>query len=62
LLVQPAADERLWSVADLSAFLGVPVPTLYRWRRYRCGPPGHRVGRYLRYVPDEVLAWVRAQA
>ncbi|MFZ2044624.1 helix-turn-helix transcriptional regulator [Trebonia sp.] len=49
-------------MADLSAYLGVPVPTLYRWRRCRCGPPGHRVGRHLRYVPDEVLAWVRTQA
>jgi predicted DNA-binding transcriptional regulator AlpA len=53
--------DRLWDVADLSAFLGVPVPTIYRWRRYRCGPPGHRVGRHLRYVPAEVLDWVRAQ-
>ena len=25
-------------------------------------PPGHRVGRHLRYVPAEVLDWVRAQA
>ena len=22
-------------------YLGIPVPTLYRWRRYRCGPPCH---------------------
>jgi len=61
LLVQPAADERLWTVADLSAFPGVPVPTLYRWRRYRCGPPGHKIGRHLRYLPEEVIAWLRDQ-
>ena len=37
------------------------VPTLYRWRRHRCGPPCHRVGRYLRYLPEEVMAWLKEQ-
>ena len=55
------ADDRLWSVEDLSVYLGIPVLTLYRWRRYRCGPPSHRVGRHLRYLPEEVAAWLRAQ-
>jgi excisionase family DNA binding protein len=52
-------DGRLWTVEELSVYLGIPVPTLYRWRRYRCGPPAHRIGRHLRYVPDEVVAWLR---
>jgi excisionase family DNA binding protein len=56
-----APHSRLWSVEELSAYLGIPVPTLYRWRRYRSGPPCHRVGRYLRYIPDEVNAWLREQ-
>ena len=34
--VSTAADDRLWTIEDLSAYLGVPVATLYRWRRYRC--------------------------
>jgi hypothetical protein len=38
------------------------VPTLYRWRRYRCGPPCHRIGRYLRYLPEEVIAWLKDQS
>src|SRR6266545_4998992 len=40
--------DRLWSVDDVSAFLGVPVETLYQWRKRRYGPPAARVGRYLR--------------
>ena len=59
--VKSTVDDRLWSVEDLSAYLGIPVPTLYRWRRYRCGPPCHRVGRHLRYIPAEVNAWLREQ-
>ena len=61
MTVSTAADDHLWTVEDLSAFLGIPVPTLYRWRRYRCGPPCYRVGRYLRYLPEEVFAWLREQ-
>ena len=34
---QSCADDRLWTVEDLSAFLGIPVPTLYRWRRTAAG-------------------------
>ena len=37
LPVRFVPDDRLWSVEDLSAYLGIPVPTLYRWRRCRCG-------------------------
>jgi hypothetical protein len=39
LPVISTTDNRLWSVEDLSAYLSIPVPTLYRWRRYGCGPP-----------------------
>jgi excisionase family DNA binding protein len=53
-----AAIGRLWSVEDLSAYLGVPVRTLYQWRTKRCGPPGRRVGRYVRYRPEDVEAWL----
>ncbi|MER5671072.1 hypothetical protein [Pseudonocardia alni] len=27
----------------------------------RYGPPGRRVGRYIRYDPDDVRSWFRAQ-
>lgn len=61
MTVSSATDDRLWTVEDLSVFLGIPVPTLYRWRRYRCGPPCHRVGRHLRYLRQEVIAWLMDQ-
>jgi len=59
--VNPGADDRMWTVKDLSAFLDIPVPTLYRWRRTRCGPPCHRIGRHLRYLREEVIAWLKDQ-
>jgi predicted DNA-binding transcriptional regulator AlpA len=53
--------DRLWSVEDVSAYVGVPVETLYRWRKHRIGPPAGRVGRFLRYDPAKVQAWFREQ-
>ncbi len=54
--------ERLWSVTDVSAFLGIPVGTLYQWRHRRIGPRASRVGRHLRYDPTEVRAWFNKKA
>lgn len=54
--------ERLWTVEELSVFLGVPVATLYQWRYRRTGPPACRVGRHLRYDPAAVRAWLQRQA
>ena len=53
---------KLWTVEDVSAYLGVPVQTLYTWRKRRIGPPAGRVGRHLRYDPDAVRAWFDRQA
>lgn len=52
--------ERLWGVQDVAQYLGVPVTTLYQWRYQRCGPEGRRVGRYIRYDPDDVREWFRS--
>ena len=49
------ADAML--AAGYAAYLGVPVQTLYQWRRKRTGPAGRRVGRHLRYDPAAVRAW-----
>jgi excisionase family DNA binding protein len=59
-----AVDEqvyRLWGVKDVAAFLGVPVMTIYHWRHNGYGPHGTRVGRYVRYRPEEVRAWFDEQ-
>ena len=54
-------NSKLWSVDEVADYLGVPKQTLYQWRTRRYGPPGCRVGKYVRYMPDEVEAWVKAQ-
>lgn len=51
-------EDRLWSVHDVSRYLGVPVNTLYAWRSECRGPVARRVGRYLRYRPEDVREWV----
>jgi len=57
-----AESERLWTALDVSRFLGVPLGTLYQWRTKSQGPVAYRVGRYLRYDPVGVRAWVGEQA
>lgn len=55
-------DQPLWTVHDVSAYLGVPAPTLYQWRHKGDGPPAIRLGKHLRYVPEQVRSWVLDQA
>jgi len=52
---------RMWTIQDVSEFLGVPVKTLYDWRTKDYGPVGIRVGRYIRYEHEDVYAWVASQ-
>lgn len=54
----PSVTDRLWTVDDVSHYLGVPVGTLYQWRSRHLGPQGLRVGRHLRYRPAEVARWL----
>lgn len=51
--------DALWTVKDLSAYLRIPVQTIYQWRTRGYGPAGHRMGKHVRYVPDEVREWVK---
>ncbi len=53
-----APIDRLWSVEEVSYYLGVPVPTLYQWRCEGRGPKSRRLGRHVRYRPADVEAWV----
>ena len=54
-------DDHAWSVDEVSAFLRIPVHTLYQWRSRGIGPKAARVGRHLRYLPDDVIDWFRQQ-
>ena len=51
--------DRLLTVQELADYLGVPVATLYQWRHRGEGPPGFRVGRYIRYRRNDVEQWIR---
>lgn len=53
----------LLSPDDVSAILGVPVATLYRWHSatspgHPIGPKAFRVGRHLRYTVDDLTAYI----
>ncbi|MET8682575.1 helix-turn-helix domain-containing protein [Streptomyces sp. NPDC004647] len=56
-----ALPDRYLTPVDLADLLGVPIETVYQWRRKRTGPRGFRVGRHLRYDPEDVRAWVSSQ-
>ncbi|MEU2438513.1 helix-turn-helix domain-containing protein [Streptomyces rubradiris] len=46
---------------DLVVLFRLPsVETVYQWRRKDTGPKGFRVGRHLRFDPDDVRAWVES--
>lgn len=53
--------ERLWTIHEVSEFLGIPVATLHQWRYLGTGPEAFRVGKHLRYDPDAVRAWLAAR-
>lgn len=46
---------------DLVTLLRLPsVETVYQRRRKGTGPRGFRVGRHLRFDPDDVRTWVQS--
>lgn len=55
--------DRLWSVSETADYLQLPIATLYAYSsRREGGPPSYRIGRWLRYDPDEVRGWARSQS
>jgi excisionase family DNA binding protein len=65
--MRPSGNQRsieinkLWTVAMLSSYLGIPVATLYKWRQQEAGPPAVRLGKHIRYRPEAVKDWLRSQ-
>lgn len=55
------AGHALMGVAELAAYLGVPVRTVYDWQYQGVGPPSYRVGKYTRYRLAEVDRWLDAR-
>ena len=54
-------QDRLWTADETAAYLQIPKATLYQWRYLGTGPKAGRVGRHLRYDPEDVKAWFRNQ-
>jgi len=57
----PQSDDRLMTVDDLADYLGIPVQTVYKQRAEGTGPPGYRIGKYVRWKRSEVEAWLEKQ-
>lgn len=43
---------------EAAALIGVPVSTMAYWRRENIGPKYYKIGRLIRYVRAELLAWM----
>lgn len=46
---------------ELAAYLRVPPTTLDQWASRGGGPAFHKVGKYRRYSPADVRAWLTEQ-
>ncbi|MER7761386.1 helix-turn-helix domain-containing protein [Streptomyces sp. NPDC097619] len=60
-ILRGGLPDRYLTPEDVSELLGVPVETLYQWRKKRTGPPGFRVGRHTRYDPADLHHWITEQ-
>jgi excisionase family DNA binding protein len=49
-------------VRELADLLQVPHKTIYAWRYKGKGPTAVPVGKYLRFRPEDVAAWLEARA
>lgn len=54
--------DRYLTPLDVAELFGVPLETVYQWRKKRTGPPGFRVGKHLRYDPAAVHRWATERA
>jgi len=58
--VPVGGSDRLLSIDELAAYLGVPKKTVYGcWRQW--GLRGYRVGRYLRFRERHVEEWLQTR-
>jgi excisionase family DNA binding protein len=54
-------STRSSSIEDLAEYLGVPVTTIFDWRVDGKGPCGVCVGRHVKFIQSDVLAWIETQ-
>ncbi|MGW3354133.1 helix-turn-helix domain-containing protein [Streptomyces bungoensis] len=53
--------DRYLTADDIAEIFEVPKETVYQWRKKRVGPPGFRIGKYIRYDPADVRAYVTSR-
>lgn len=53
--------RKLWTIHDLAGHLCVPVQTIYQWRKKGYGPPGRKIGKHVRFRPEDVERWLDGQ-
>lgn len=53
-------DERPLTDLEVAVRLGVQPTTLRAWRRQGRGPAYMKLGKAVRYTPEDVDAWKRA--
>jgi excisionase family DNA binding protein len=52
----------LLTIDEVADYLGVPARTVEAWRYKGTGPPGFRIGKHVRYRPEDVDRWLEQQA
>lgn len=54
--------EQLLTTEQVAELLQIPVDTVRWWRKRRRGPKSVLIGKHARYRPEDVRAWLNAQA
>ncbi len=54
--------EKLLSTQEVAEAIGIAPETVRFWRHTGRGPTVVRVGRYVRYRPEDVESWLDAQS
>ena len=55
-------ENRLLTPEEVAGILGIPVATLYGWRYRQIGPKALKVGRHLRYRPEDLDRFIQNSA
>ncbi|MDL5201206.1 helix-turn-helix domain-containing protein [Streptomyces sp. ALI-76-A] len=57
-ILRSGLPDRYLTPDDIAEIFEVPKETVYQWRKKRTGPPGFRIGKYVRYDPADVSAYI----
>ncbi|WP_181890469.1 helix-turn-helix domain-containing protein [Streptomyces sp. M7] len=60
-ILRGGLPDRYLTPDDIAEIFEVPKETVYQWRKKRIGPPGFRIGKYVRYDPADVRAYVTSR-